>query len=182
MRKPRGARYATATPLERQRARRLRDRWARRYRPTAIDLLIVGEAPPETLDRYFYFPKVKTQDALFQNVVRAVLRIEPNRGTKHELLGQLRDAGVFLIDVSLEPLNERPLAPHIAGLIRRARRLKPRRIVLAKANVHDDVFAPLEAAGLPVVAARLRFPVRGRQAEFVAGLRRARRERRRNSS
>jgi len=125
------------------------------------------------LDRYFHFPDVSTQDTLFRHVIKAALRIEPSRETKREQLERLRDAGVFLIDVSQEPLGDRDLAPHIPGLIRRARRLNPRRIVLAKANVYDDAFTPLVGAGLPVIDARIRFPAQGWQAEFVDSFRRA---------
>lgn len=167
------ARLAEAANLAARRARGRRDRWARTFRPAAIDLLIVGEAPPASLDRYFYFPDVWTQDALFRHVVKAVLRIEPLREEKRELLARLRDAGVFLIDVSTEPLDDGPLAQHVPGLIRRARRLKPRKIILVKANVYDEAYESLVAADLPVIDARIRFPGQGWQAEFVDTFRRA---------
>jgi hypothetical protein len=99
--------------------------------------------------------------------------MEPSRETKREMLERLRNAGVFLMDVSLEPLNKGPLEPHIPGVIQRLRRANPRRIVLAKANVYDKLFTPLVEAGMPVIDERLRFPAQGWQAEFIESFRRA---------
>ena len=61
-------------------------------------------SPPGAPDRYFYFEDVTEQDSLFRYVARGVLDEEPTRENKAELLGRLRDRGVFLeacpIDVS----------------------------------------------------------------------------------
>lgn len=54
---------------ERDQARARRERAARQYKPTKVDLLLVAEAPPSALDRYFYFPDVREQDSLFRYVV-----------------------------------------------------------------------------------------------------------------
>jgi hypothetical protein len=62
-----------------QRARRRRDAAAARYKPDVVALLLVAEAPPNGLDRYFYFVDVPDQDSLFRHVVRAVLAVEPSR-------------------------------------------------------------------------------------------------------
>lgn len=155
-------------------ARRRRERWARAFRPEAVDLLIVAHAPPESLDRYFYFPNVPRQDSLFREVARAVLKAEPEREDKRALLRKLREAGVHLIDVSLEPLPEgSELAPLIPGLLRRIRRLDPQRIVLVKADVYDEAFDAIRDAGLPVIDARIPFPGSGRQQEFRVAFARA---------
>jgi hypothetical protein len=86
-------------------ARRRRERAARKYQPGAVKLLLVAEAPPSALDRYFYFGDVTTQDSLFRYVARAILRTEPMRSNKAELLARLRERGVFLIDLKLEPVD-----------------------------------------------------------------------------
>ena len=49
-------------------ALRRRRRTAERYKPAEIDLLLVAEAPPGALDRYFYFEDVREQDGLFRYV------------------------------------------------------------------------------------------------------------------
>ena len=148
-------------------ARRGRERWAQAFRPEAIDLLVVAHAPSASLDRYFYFPNVPRQDSLFREVTRAVLKVEPEREEKRALLRMLSEAGVHLIDVSLEPLPEgSELGPLIPGLLRRIRRLDPQRIVLVKSDVYDEAFHAIRDAGLPVIDARIPFPGSGRQQEF----------------
>ena len=155
-------------------ARRRRERWARAFRPEAIDLLVVAHAPPASLDRYFYFPNVPRQDSLFREVTRAVLKAEPEREEKRALLRMLSEAGVHLIDVSLEPLPEgSELGPLIPGLLRRIRRLDPQRIVLVKSDVYDEAFHAIRDAGLPVIDARIPFPGSGRQQEFRVAFARA---------
>lgn|ERR1700686_5289470 len=86
-------------------ARQGRDAAAAKYRPEPIELLLVAEAPPSSLDRYFYFEDVRDQDSLFRHVVRATLAIEPSRSEKASDLRRLADRGVFLIDLKPEPKN-----------------------------------------------------------------------------
>lgn len=76
-------------------AQRRRERSATKYRPVLVKLLLVAEAPPAALDRYFYFEHVSTQDSLFRYVARAILNAEPTRGNKAELLGRLQGRGVY---------------------------------------------------------------------------------------
>lgn len=56
--------------LETPRVRRERER--SKYRPKAIDLLLVAEAPPCSEDRYFYFDDVREHDWLFRYVVKGL--------------------------------------------------------------------------------------------------------------
>ncbi len=79
---------------------------AARYKPAAVGLLLVAEAPPESSDRYFYFEEVKEHETLFRETVRALLGEEPRR-TKDEQLGELRRKGVFLIDLKPDPVSGR---------------------------------------------------------------------------
>ena len=75
------------------------------YKPEPIELLLVAEAPPSSLDRYFYFEDVRDQDSLLRHVVRAILAIEPLRSEKASELQWLADRGVFLIDLKREALS-----------------------------------------------------------------------------
>jgi hypothetical protein len=156
----------------REAARRRRMAAAERWRPDEIDLLLVDEAPPSALDRYFYFEHVPTQDSLFRHVVEAVLGEKPTRD-KVPYLAALRDRGVFLIDLSDEPFHGRraEIPRRVPGLVRRAARLHPRRIVLIGADVYDHVVQPLRDAGLPVVDVRLPYPGSGQQRRFLEGFR-----------
>jgi hypothetical protein len=158
---------ATAQARERRRTA------AERYRPSEIRLLLVAEAPPAALDRYFYFPDVTTQDSLFRYVARAVLGWEPTRQNKRELLEALKGRGVFLIDLQEEPRDGTPLGRYVPWLIERCRTLRPTRIILIKATVYDAAYIALLGAGLPVSSVRVPFPGSGRQREFLAAFARA---------
>lgn len=150
-------------------ARERRKAAALRYQPERVELLLVAEAPPSNLDRYFYFEDVTEQDSLFRYVARAVLSLEPLRANKGQLLSGLKEAGVFLIDLKTDPIvegNRADLPGRVADLLVRCQALAPRRIILIKANVYDLAFSALRTAGLPVVDVRVPFPGSGRQREF----------------
>jgi hypothetical protein len=124
--------------------------------------MLVAEAPPSAADRYFYFEYVADQDSLFRDVCQEVLGYRPGRNAKPAALAQLQDAGVFLIDLSFDSVDDqsRRLMSHLVpDLISRCLALSPDRIILIKANVYDLTFEPLRAAGLPVVDERIPFPV-----------------------
>lgn len=163
--RPTVPRYVAAMSLATRRAAALK------YQPRKVDLLLVAEAPPCDLDRYFYFEDVPEHDWLFRYVWEALYAEKPNRARKAEHLAALRDAGLFLIDLHEDNVSQPTkarLAPQVPGLIERCRALKPRRIVLIKSIVYDVAYKPLLAAGLPVVDARMPFPASGQQGKFVA--------------
>jgi hypothetical protein len=58
-------------------ARQRRSEAALRYKPALVKLLLIAEAPPSALDRYFYFEDVRDKDSLFRYVAKAVLSCEP---------------------------------------------------------------------------------------------------------
>jgi len=147
-----------------------RRRAAERYRPDDVDLLLVAEAPPSALDRYFYFEDVLTHDSLFRYVVRGVLGETPTRD-KAPYLEELRDRGVFLTHLSEEPFRAwNEVVPRcLPRLVERCRALEPRRIVLVGARTYDHAFEALDAADLPVVDVRLPYPGSGQQRRFLEG-------------
>jgi hypothetical protein len=149
---------------------------AAHYRPNEIDLLLVAEAPPAALDRYFYFDDVPDQDSLFRYVCRVLLGQEPTREGKPQMLQELCELGAFLIDVRETPVDGTPLRNFVPSLVQRCRVLEPRHIILIKATVFDASHQSLRAAGLPVSEVRVPFPGSGRQHEFVAAFTRALRE------
>jgi hypothetical protein len=150
------------TPTERRRAA------AERYRPEHISTLLVAEAPPLALDRYFYFEDVPTQDSLFRYVAEGILGTKPDRDGKPAALAGLRDRGFFLIDFSEEPIERGArLSPTLVpGLVERAVVLKPDRVILIKTSVYDLAYHSLAAAGLRVVDQRIPFPGSGQQVKF----------------
>jgi hypothetical protein len=166
---------------EREQARARRERAAQQFKPETVDLLLVAEAPPSILERYFYFPDVREQDSLFCYVCRGVLGREPTREAKPDLLAELRDRGVFLVDLQEEPrdeTDEAPLSQFAPHLVERCKALAPGWIVLIKATVFDAAHGALEDAGLPVSSVRVPFPGSGRQKEFEEAFRGALAERR----
>jgi hypothetical protein len=153
-----------ASSREATQARRRRDAAAARYKPKKVELLLVAEAPPAALDRYFYFESVPDQDSLFRHVFRAVLAIEPSRSAKSDQLRSLTDRGVFLIDLKPEPkLPGETLEAYVPDLVARAISLRPSHVIVITANVCDLTQQPLRAAGLDVVDQRVPFPGSGQQ-------------------
>lgn len=142
-----------------------------RYRPQRIRVLLVAQMPPIAKEgdppRYFYFEEVTKHDDLFRGVVKAVLRIEPDRTNKAATLKRLRDEGVFLIDLKPDPLDPRPLKDFVPSLVERCRLLCPEHIILIKADVHDAALKTLIAARLPVSEVRIPFPGTGQQTVFA---------------
>ena len=155
------------TAPERTQARARRQREARKFRPAKIEVLLVAEAPPTALDRYFYFTDVREHDDLFRYVYRAVLEREPTRERKAEHLAELCDRGVFLIDLSPDPLREELLSAFVPGLARRCRQLNPGKIILIKTTVYDAAYQALVDAELPVIDERVPFPGSGQQRRFL---------------
>ena len=137
------------TPLP-PRLRRRRAAAAKQYQPDKVRLLLVAQAPPDADDRYFYFPDVAQHDWLFRAVARAILpHVEPTRTNKASLLAQLRDRGIFLIDLKPDPVDGSDLSPYVPALLDRIAELEPERIILIKADVFRVAYPALAAAGLP---------------------------------
>ena len=145
---------------------------AARYKPAKVNLLLIAEAPPCDTDRYFYFEDVPQHDWLFRYVYEGLTGIKPDRASKPDHLAQLRDQGVFLIDLHEANISQPSLAvlrPKVPDLVARCRTLKPRHIALIKSTVYDAAYEPLKAAGLPVIDERLPFPASGQQVRFLQG-------------
>ena len=148
-------------------ARRRRAQAAARYRPDRVDTLLVAEAPPSALDRYFYFEDVGEHDSLFRHVVQAVLGERPTRD-KAPYLDELRDRGWFLVHLSEDPFRDRAaLPPLVPDLLARCEQLAPQRILIVGAPRYDLVHRPMRQAGLPVVEVRMPFPGSGQQRRFL---------------
>ena len=154
------------------------ERAAAKYRPRKTRVLFVAEAPPSSIDRYFYFEDVKRQDALWVELMKAVFGTENWTITKHERkrkrdwLLKFKENGYQLIDAVKEPMDcadsarvER-ISENLRELISEIKQINPAIIVLIKATVHKALFQQLEAAGLPVVNCKLPFPGNGQQKRF----------------
>ena len=108
-------------------------------------------------------------------VVKVVIGRKPSRTDKRAQLRQLKDAGVWLLDLKTDPKEHKQedLSSHVGDLAKRVARAKADHVVLVKVNVYDTAFARLRERGLPVVDERIHFPSTGRQADFEKGMKRA---------
>lgn len=119
---------------------------AARWRPDPVHLLLIAEAPPSAPDRYFYFEHVIAQDSFFRYVAQGMLGTVPPRAAKGEALAGLRARGVFLIDVSPDPVGSQPdLSPLVPDLTARVTALDPGHVVLIRTNVYDVAYEPLRS-------------------------------------
>jgi len=151
---------------EREVARILQREAAVRYRPKAVKTLLIAEAPPLALDRYFYFEEVFIQDALFWETMKvlygASTRAEPKRG----YLLRFQADGYFLIDALRDPVPEGASKSTVQELIvgrrhdilQEVRRLAPQCVILVKATVYDGLYHWLRENGVRVATARIPFP------------------------
>ena len=96
---------------------------AKKYKPKAVELLLIAEAPPCATDRYFYFEDVDQHDWLYRYVWEGLAGEKAQKGEKAANLKALRDAGVFLIDLHEENVSSprmAQLAPCVPDLVKRA--------------------------------------------------------------
>ena len=146
----------------------LRRAAAHKYRPEHIKVLLVAESPPQRASRYFYFQDVEHHDGLFWNVAKAVLGVVmKDRAEKPMYLEELKQRGVFLIDLKEDPNDPRPSWECVDHLIERCRELMPEKIIVIKGNVFDVTFTRLRDAGLPVINRRIPFPANGDELKFA---------------
>jgi len=152
------------------------ERAAAKYRPIKTSVLFVAEAPPSSLDRYFYFEDVRHQDSLWVELTKEVFGSEAwgntrrERSRKREWLRRFQEDGYQLIDAVKEPLDcadaVTKIKEHSQELISEIREIAPSCVVLLKYAVYDVLFDELRRAALPVVDRRLPFPGNGWQKKF----------------
>lgn len=159
---------------------------AKKYRPKKTRVLFVAEAPPLSIDRYFYFEDVKRADWLWIALMKELFHTEwgqmrYERAWKRYWLLKFQKNGYQLIDAVKRPITGLSAARvqiikrEVQELISEIKRIKPKCIVLIKATVHDALFQELGKAHLQVMNKRpLPFPGFGRQNEFHRKFRRLR--------
>jgi len=126
--------------------------------------------------RYSAAGRPRARSTASPSTIGPTLPERPYAGFPHELSTDpdLRDSGVFLIDLKTDP--KRPgeaLDDHADDLVARAKAVAPEHVIAIKANVWDHCQGPLRAAGLNVANERVPFPGSGQQTEFLKAMRRA---------
>lgn len=154
------------------------------YKPDHIKFILVGEAPPEGGDRYFYYDNVPQYDNLFMGVIQAlfpndarVYKYHRDSSHKRELLQRFKDMGGYLMEVYPMPKKQKARGCgdnfYIQDCIRR--------IVELRDNLDENfiiIAVHSTASGLnkyfqsyPEKFKSLDFPLYGNQDAFVEGLR-----------
>ena len=162
-----------------------------KYKPEKIKLLFVAEAPPDSLDRFFYYEHVMGKDYLFIELTKALFKIEDPkviRGNKAEILKHYKNNGLYLMDLSDEPipsvLKDKSNDFHIDYYIRKdLKRLFMKKlaeekavdrkntiIILIKVSVYDYLFKELRRNGYKVCDVRIPFPSTGNQKRFAEAM------------
>ncbi len=148
------------------------------YRPAQIKTLIIAEAPPCALDRFFYFPDVKKQDSLFLEIMGVLYPdqkdeyLASGRQTmlKIDLLERFRHDGYWLYDLCDIPTSivPGPTPQHAEQLHEDLKQHASAgtRIILVKANVYDLCYDLLASNDYHVIKERLPFPGSGQQKVF----------------
>ena len=148
-----------------------------KYKPKKIKTLIVGEAPPDSIDRFFYFEDVKKADYLFLGIIGVIYPSLKNQyldskrspDIKEQILNKFEQDGFFLLDLFELPvsLNTDTDNEAVNKLILKIEGLGINKapIVLIKANVFDTAFIPLSKK-FNVINKRIEFPSSGNQQKF----------------
>jgi hypothetical protein len=149
-----------------------------KYKPDPINVLLVAEAPPCALDRFFYFEDVKKQDSLFLEIMgilypeekQRYLRSGRDTSLKKDILGNFQTDGYWMLDLCEIPtsISNGSLDNYVPSLISRLEKLitKNTPIILIKTDVYDSCYDALTAEGYRVVNERMPFPGSGQQKVF----------------
>ncbi len=147
------------------------------FRPETIRVLFVGESRPAN-ETFFY----RGNSRLPYYTCRAFGPVDAPDPTEDEILGFLvrfRDAGCYLVDLCVEPVNhlnraERHEARRAGetGLTNAIRELQPQAIIVVMKGIMRNVRRAMEGAGLADAPAHgLPFPAMGHEQRYVTGLR-----------
>ena len=149
------------------------------YKPESIRYLLIAEAPPNSIDRFFYYPDVKTADYLFLGVMgvlfpdrkRKYISSGRTESMKKDLLRDFQEKGFFLLDLLDFPINlySESLENAVPSLVDKLKKSVDANtpIILIKANVYDLAFQPLVSNGFKnTVSLRIPFPGQGWQTVF----------------
>lgn len=146
-----------------------------KYKPAKIKLLLVAEAPPKSVEHFFYFENVDSRDFLYIGVIKAILgsceNIKLIRRKKKEILNLLKKYGVYLMDLSPEPIDgfkAEKYKDNFLAVLKAEKCIDKLTclVILIKVNVYDCLFCSLKNNNYNVIDKRICFPSCGRQKQF----------------
>ena len=155
-----------------------------KYKPEHVNLLFIAEAPPSSLDRFFYYEDVKEKDFLFVELSKVLCKTDNVafiRRNKAKILQTMKDTGIYLMDLSDVPLTEdgcydtyakHDLKRQFIDKLEKEEAVDRAKtvIVLIKVTVFDYLYKDLKKDGYNVCDERIPFPSSGQQAKFRAAM------------
>ena len=147
------------------------------YRPEKIQCLFIAESPPNSIERFFYYPEVKRADYLFLGIMEILypdlknefLLLGRPREIKERLLRKFQADGYYLLDILDMPLNTGGnLTDAVPCLIKKVQTASDKNtpVIIIKVTNYDLAYAPLKQAGCNVIPVRIPFPGQGQQEKF----------------
>lgn len=148
-----------------------------KYKPSRVKTLLIAEAAPDSIDRFFYYTDVRKHDYLFLGVAEVLypdlkekyLESGRDKEIKNDILRKFQNDGFYLLDLSELPLSylHSSLEEQLPQLIKNIRQVveNDTRIILIKANVYDIAYTKLKDQ-FRVINKRIPFPGQGGQLKF----------------
>lgn len=150
-----------------------------KYKPENVKYLLIAEAPPDSIERFFYYENVHQHDHLFLGVAQALypdlkenyMNSRRSSDIKKAILLKFKADGFYLLDLSELPLSlmTGDLNSQIPTLIQKINKVADEntKIILIKATVYDTAFQHLLNQGfLNLANVRIPFPGQGGQKLF----------------
>ncbi len=168
----------TETTTDISRLKKQLEKARQKYKPETVKFLLVAEAPPDSLERFFYYDNVRQHDYLFLGVAEALypkpkeqfLLSGRSREIKNSILQTLQQDGFYLLDLSELPLSllDTDLQSQLPSLVEKINSVADdnTQIILIKANVYDVAFDYLKQKIKNVINQRITFPGQGGQRKF----------------
>lgn len=150
-----------------------------KYKPETVKYLLIAEAAPDSIDRFFFYENVRQHDYLFLGVAQALypdlkdnfLASGRNSDIKTSILKTLQTNGFYLLDLSELPLSlmAGDLTFQLPTLVKNIKKVidVKTKIILIKATVYDTAFSYLQQEGMKnLIDVRIPFPGQGGQTLF----------------
>jgi predicted ATPase len=157
-----------------------------KYKPEIIKYLLIAEAPPDNLVRFFYYEDVHKHDQLFLGVAQVLypdlkeefLSSGRDKEIKKQILQKFSDDGFYLLDFSELPLSlhSKPLKSQLSKLITKlsSEINVDTKIILISTSVYDLAYSKLYLYGFAnIVNVRIPFPGQSWQNKFNLEFKRA---------
>jgi len=150
----------------------------KKYKPQTVKYLLVAEAPPDSVERFFYYNDVRQHDYLFLGIAQTLypelkeqfLLSGRSSEIKNSILEKLQQDGFYLLDLSELPLSllDTNLQSQLPYLVDKISIVSDdnTQIILIKANVYDIAFHYLNKKFKNTIDQRISFPGQGGQRKF----------------